>query len=170
MNPDPAALPLRDIHLPTVVSWWPPAPGWWYLAGTLLLLAAGAAWLWRRHRRYRTRRAALVALNRIEAAYAADRDAHALARALSQLLRRVALVYAGPSAAAATGEQWLAVLARLSGEPWPATTAHVLLVAPYSATVAQGVEAPVYASAMALARHCFAHLPALPVRQAHVPV
>ena len=25
-------LPLRDIHLPEAISWWPPAIGWWILA------------------------------------------------------------------------------------------------------------------------------------------
>lgn len=29
---------LADIHLPTAVSYWPPAPGWWILA--ILLIAA----------------------------------------------------------------------------------------------------------------------------------
>jgi len=35
-------LPLKDIHLPTAVSWWPPAPGWWLLVLlTAVLILAG---------------------------------------------------------------------------------------------------------------------------------
>ena len=34
-------LPLRDIHLPDAVSWWPPAIGWWLLAIIIVALAYG---------------------------------------------------------------------------------------------------------------------------------
>ena len=36
-------LPLRDIHLPEAVSWWPPAYGWWLLV-VLLGACAWGAW------------------------------------------------------------------------------------------------------------------------------
>ena len=26
---DPQQIPLRDLHLPDAISWWPLAPGWW---------------------------------------------------------------------------------------------------------------------------------------------
>ena len=40
---DPDQIPLRDLHLPEAIGWWPPAPGWWFLAllaltGLVLLL------------------------------------------------------------------------------------------------------------------------------------
>jgi len=43
MNPtiDVSQLPLRDIHLPGPVGWWPPAIGWWLVAA-LVLVAFGA--------------------------------------------------------------------------------------------------------------------------------
>lgn len=41
-------LPLRDLHLPDQVAWWPLAIGWWILLGLVLL--GGVYWLWRRHR------------------------------------------------------------------------------------------------------------------------
>ncbi len=40
---DFSQLPLRDIHLPGSIGWWPPAPGWWLLAGLLLAALVFAA-------------------------------------------------------------------------------------------------------------------------------
>jgi len=85
---DYSTLPLRDIHLPEPVSWWPPAPGWW------LLLAAGIAAiafaLYRRHRA-RGRRAALAAIDRIVADLEAGADAVESLRRMSIVLRRFAM-------------------------------------------------------------------------------
>jgi len=162
MTPDPAKLPLRDIHLPEPVAWWPLAPGWWMLAALLLgagVLAGGWWWLARRRR---LRRAAHAELARIEQAYGANRDAHALARALSQLLRRVALVCAGPGAAALTDEDWLALLAHLAGEAWPAHLTEVLLTAPYSPQAAALLPTASCADALALTRRWFQRLPPEP--------
>ena len=52
---NPAELPLRDIHLPEPVSWWPMAPGWWWVIGLLLLASAVVTGiiLYRRYRRSR---------------------------------------------------------------------------------------------------------------------
>ena len=62
MNPalNPSLLPLKDIHLPGAVLWWPPAPGWWVLAGLVLVLMVIA---WIRYRRGWRHRVALKALN-----------------------------------------------------------------------------------------------------------
>jgi len=55
---DPSSIPLRDIHLPDPIGWWPPAPGWSIVLGLLVLASAGLAFaLWHRHRR-RLQRAA----------------------------------------------------------------------------------------------------------------
>ena len=45
MNPtiDVSQLPLRDIHLPGSVGWWPPAIGWWLLAALVLVGVALSA-------------------------------------------------------------------------------------------------------------------------------
>jgi len=42
MNPDPLA-PLRPLHLPDQIGWWPPAPGWWLLAGVAAVVLGGEA-------------------------------------------------------------------------------------------------------------------------------
>lgn len=109
MEPTPD-LPLRDIHLPDPVGWWPPAPLWWLLAA--LLAAAVAIGLWH-YRRGRTRRAALRELAALRAQFAGHQDAACLLRDLSALMRRVALAH-HPRAAVAglCGDAWLDFLDR----------------------------------------------------------
>ena len=112
MNPE--ELPLRDLHLPDAVGWWPLAPGWWLL-GVLAMLALG--WLVRRYlahrRRGAARRYALKRLEALSAEYARDGNAVALGAELSELVRRTMLAYA-PRAdvAGLTGEAWLEWLDR----------------------------------------------------------
>ena len=58
-------LPLRDIHLPAPISWWPPAPGWWLLLFGIPTLLILLAWLWRWVRRKTVRKLALAELESI---------------------------------------------------------------------------------------------------------
>jgi len=130
---DPAEIPLRDIHLPEPVSWWPPAPGWTVLAVAIAVLAIAAvtAWLWRRHTR--VRRAAFAELLIIEARFREHGDTHTLARDLSRLTRRTALALEGASLVAnATGDEWSAALDRITktGTADPRIK-DALLLAPY---------------------------------------
>ena len=66
MQPDPLAQ-LRDIRLPTDISWWPLAPGWWVL---MILAALTIGWLilslTKRYRSRLYRRQALAQLQWIE--------------------------------------------------------------------------------------------------------
>ena len=114
-----SALPLRDLHLPDAVGWWPLAPGWWLL---IALFVAGLGYLgWRWFRAWRLnapRRYALRELTAIEAAYLEHRNPVALGKQLSELLRRGMLAYAPRSEMAGlTGEAWLSWLDR--GMPLP---------------------------------------------------
>ena len=64
------ALPLRDLHLPDAIGWWPLAPGWWVI---LAIVAAVLGYVaWRLHKRWlfnAPRRHALRELARFEAEY-----------------------------------------------------------------------------------------------------
>lgn len=104
-------LPLRDIHLPAPVSWWPPAPGWWALLGLVILLSLSILAFRAVQRRRRVRVAALKALKGISADFSADGDAHRLVKSLSILLRRTCLSYfPRAEVAGLTGEKWLRFL------------------------------------------------------------
>lgn len=131
---DPEQIPLRDLHLPEPVGWWPPAPGWWLL----LALAAAAALYgllraWQAWRRNAPRRAALSELARLQAAWAADRDVVALGARLSPLLRRTMLAYCPrPEVAGLTGRDWLEWLDRgLEDRPFSAGPGRYLTDLPY---------------------------------------
>ena len=111
MTPLAENLPLRDIHLPDPVSWWPPAPGWWGLAGLILPMLLALVWLRVARRRSRLKRGGLAMLSRLAEQYRRNGDEQELVRELSVLLRRVALsVYPRRRVAALTGPEWLAFL------------------------------------------------------------
>lgn len=118
--PDTQDLPLRDIHLPEAVSWWPPAPGWWGLLGsiTLAVIAFFLIRYWRKRRRLRDD--AILELKRICDGFDQHHDALRLVRELSVLLRRIAISYFPRSdVASLTGDAWLQFLdknTQLAGE------------------------------------------------------
>lgn len=105
-------LPLKDIHLPDPVSWWPPAPGWWLLPILLVLLwpalRALAAKLRGSAGRRRLRRQALRELERIERRFAETGDPRSTVESISVLLRRVAIsVSHDRRVAGLAGKDWL---------------------------------------------------------------
>jgi hypothetical protein len=106
---DETALPLRDLHLPDALGWWPLAPGWWVvLAIIVALLAYFARRLYRRWQFHAPRRYALSELARFEAEYLEHRNPATLGKELSELLRRGMLAYAPrEEVAGLTGEEWL---------------------------------------------------------------
>jgi len=132
MNPE--QIPLRDLHLPDAVGWWPPAPGWWLLLALLLAAAAyGLLRAWQAYRRNAPRRAALAELVRLQKAWQTDRDVVALGIRLSPLLRRAMLAYAPRAEVAGlTGNAWLEWLDRgLDDRPFSAGPGRFLAELPY---------------------------------------
>jgi hypothetical protein len=111
---DPTQIPLRDLHLPMTIGWWPLAPGWWILIGIAM---AGLGWLlyraWMSFRRNRPRRIALKKLSAARWHYEYGAEPVALATEVSDLLRRAMLAYAPRSEIAGlTGSSWLQFLDR----------------------------------------------------------
>ena len=106
-------LPLRDIHLPSGVDWFPPAAGWWVVAvAVTLAVGGGLFWLWRRHRRNRFIREAQALLVALRAS-AAQRSPLQQVDEIAALLRRVAISrYGRHEVAGHTGDAWLQFLDR----------------------------------------------------------
>jgi hypothetical protein len=126
---------LRDIHLPPAPGWWPPAPGWWLLAGICILCLFLTIIALRRLAKGRRQRRAV--LRELECCIDRARDDPiALAAALSNFLRRLALREA-PAAAAYDGERWLEYLDRHSDsrDEFRHGIGRVLIEAPFRTTM-----------------------------------
>ena len=112
MNPE--EIPLRDLHLPEMIAWWPLAPGWWVLIG--LAICGLSYLLWQAFRKFQNnaaRRKALSRLRYLKSEYSWTGDATSLGVRLSELLRRAMLAYAPrDEVAGLTGEDWLQWLDR----------------------------------------------------------
>lgn len=107
MSGDPGSLTnLRDLALPQVVSFWPPAPGIWILGAACA--AVLAIILWRAVQRYRAlayRRAAIAELEALGGEI--DRGGPTSVAHVSAILKRVAMVdYGRELVAPLSGEAW----------------------------------------------------------------
>jgi hypothetical protein len=101
-------LELRDIHLPEVSLWWPPAPGWWLALLLLLVLLVILLWAIRRIRQKPLRRLCLRELEHIRQQHDGGLSDSAVLGDITVLLRRTLISYHGRDAyAASTGETWI---------------------------------------------------------------
>jgi hypothetical protein len=131
---DPSQIPLRDLHLPDAVGWWPLAAGWWFV---IALSAVGLVYLVRWYSRTRSRgaarRHALAQLDQLTAEFELHHDAVRFSSELSELLRRTMLAYAPRGEVAGlTGDAWLAWLDHDFDEPrFQAEAGRKLLELPY---------------------------------------
>ena len=104
-------LPLRDIHLPEPVSWWPPGLGWWLLLAVSIPVAF---LIWRgfknlsvQRQKRNLRRSIQREIDRIEAEYHSTTNANKLLQDLSILVRRVAMSnYPRKDVAGLCGKKW----------------------------------------------------------------
>lgn len=109
-------LPLKDIHMPDALLWWPPAPGWWISALLLALLVFFAPRLlkWLRYKPVRS--LSLTELDRIRQDHKHRGDHRQTLLAITVLLRRTVMSHCGRTGnAGLVGEDWLKQLNQISG-------------------------------------------------------
>lgn len=132
---DPTQLPLRDIHLPHPVSWWPLAIGWWIVLVLSILVIGLCVWLYLRRQRRRLSACymARVELAEVRKRYLQHDDFRLLASDISILLRRLSIsAYPREESASLTGERWLQHLDRpLPEKPFTSGAGRILIDAPY---------------------------------------
>lgn len=132
MNPvDFSQLPLRDIHVPAAIAWWPPAPGWWLLLGAAIVVGA---LLWLRHLGRFRERAALKGLQSVARAMASGAEPLVCIQRISMILRRFAMSLEGTAPVAGlTGESWLRFLdSRWAREEFASGAGRLLIFGPYA--------------------------------------
>jgi hypothetical protein len=112
------SLPLRDIHLPDAISFWPPAIGWWLLF-ILVPILIWAGWqLYKKITRLTAQKEALQLLEQIKNDSSIT-DLQKLQQ-LSAWLKRIAISYAPRKGVAhLSGEAWLNYLDEtIEGHPF----------------------------------------------------
>ncbi|MEQ1529111.1 MAG: DUF4381 domain-containing protein [Methylococcales bacterium] len=128
----PEQLPLKDIHIPADIGWWPPAIGWWLLVILIPLAMALVYWLYQRMTRKTAIKTAQILLTDIKSNFGDDTGRQL--RELSVLMRRVAIsVVARQNVASLVGKDWLEFLDEKStGTLFQQGIGQLLAEAPYS--------------------------------------
>jgi len=119
---------LRDIHLPKEPSWWPLAIGWWIVIGGVMiaLMIGGIIFLkWYRHPRQ-------YALRELKKTYTESPNIVLLARQISILLKRIALMqYPRTKVATLSDEKWVHFLMQKTGKTFTEAQLNLLAEATY---------------------------------------
>jgi hypothetical protein len=111
VNPEYTSIPIRDIHLPDSVSWWPLAPGWWITLGLFLLAAAVVYLLSVVHKRQQLGKQTMSEYSQLVNQYQSDGDVLLLLTRISELMRRVSVTqFSHLNVAGLTGKAWLTFL------------------------------------------------------------
>ena len=103
-------LPLKDIHLPEAIGWWPPASGWWLSLVFLIFLFILIVYLYKRLTRKSAVKSAQKLLQHIRQQ---PIDSRKTLTELSSLLRRTAISTGNRNQIASlNGQAWLEYLDR----------------------------------------------------------
>jgi hypothetical protein len=125
-------LPLRDIHLPGPISWWPPAFGWWIIFGIAAICICLLALYISQHFKPTLKKEATKVLDYIEKSFHNNGNTVQCLSALSALLRRISLQIFSSDYAGVTGEAWLHFLDKRLKEPeFSQGAGRILLYGPY---------------------------------------
>jgi Tfp pilus assembly protein PilO len=124
---------LHDIYMPPPIGIWPLAVGWIVLlVMSILLLAWLGYFLCKRHRQQAAKRDALTLLDRYKQAYETEKNSQLSSMQVSELLRRVALVYfPRTEVAGLQGDAWIDFLTRNAKGVDFTSIQPLLLQAPY---------------------------------------
>ena len=95
------ALPLRNIHLPADIGWWPLAPGWYIVA--ILVITSLSILAWMLHRYIKRNRYRKVLLKELQTA---SKNGEPISQLANALMRRASREAYGLEKVSLHGEQW----------------------------------------------------------------
>jgi hypothetical protein len=100
---------LKDIHLPPPIGWWPLAPGWYVVMSLIFIWVVCCLYCaYQRYLNGRPKKQALVLLDLYAIQYAKEGTTQATSARISELLKRVALVYyPRQQVASIHGQEWI---------------------------------------------------------------
>ena len=130
-------LPLRDIHLPDSILWWPLAIGWWVLMALLFIFMVGLGYFYYQKKQRDTANSSLIDALRILKKLTKETNKVILITHISRLLRRVCIsLYGRKQVAGLTGERWLRFLDRKGKTTeFSQGIGRILIDSPYQKTV-----------------------------------
>lgn len=119
---------LRDIHIPIEPHWWPLPLGWWLVIGVVILglftLFCFYLYWYTRPKQY--------ALRELKRLYIQEKNPILLARKISLLLKRIALLnYPRTDVATLTDESWILFLREHTGFSFSEAQLKLLALAMY---------------------------------------
>lgn len=103
---------LKDIHLPSPISWWPLAPVWYLLITfSIFSLIIFIYYLHKKYTHTLAKKQALILLKQYQKNYETNPHVPLTSAQISELLRRVALAYyPREQVASLYGEEWVTFL------------------------------------------------------------
>lgn len=123
---EPQQLPLKDIHLPDTISWWPPAIGWWLVAISIPLICLLIIWIYK----HITRQTAVKSAKKLLLTITQNTSSNDMDKLteLSKLMRRVAISQSPRAESASlSGQLWLQYLDKsVKGSPFTQGAGKVL--------------------------------------------
>lgn len=133
MNKSELLNQLRDIHMPSTVSWWPLAFGWYILFFLCIGLSAFLIYyFYQRYQQKRVQRFALCLLKSYQQQYEQSGNSALACAQVSALLKRVALAYfPRETVSALQGTAWLEFLQNTSKNIFFTEISALLVELPY---------------------------------------
>lgn len=124
---------IRDIHLPELYGWWPPALGWWLLLLLIFFVIFGLPWLRAKWNHKTINQLASIQFLNIKTQFENHANKQRLLQDLSVLLRRICMSYATrKQVASLLGDAWIDHLNTLVGQTcFTAEMTQLLSAGPY---------------------------------------